>query len=86
MRFSNHSSLAVALSSLARALAAIWIAVLDSLKREYAFNNLYTSITLDNSLYYVLIVYKRARKNSMFSLGSFTNHLLQILRMLVRFE
>ena len=61
-RSPNHSSLAVALSSLARALAAIWIAVLDSLKREYAFNNLYTSMTLDNSLYYVLIVYTRARK------------------------
>ena len=34
----------------ARALAAIWFAVLDTLKCEYAFNNLYTSITLDNSL------------------------------------
>ena len=83
MRSPNHSSLAVAL---ARALAAIWFAVLDTLKREYAFNNLYTSITLDNSLYYVLIVYKRARKNSMFSLGSFTKDLRQILSMLVRFE
>ena len=62
MRSPNHSSLAVALSSLARALAAIWIAVLDSLKREYAFNNLYTSMTLDNSLHYVLIVYTKARK------------------------
>ena len=46
----------------ARALAAIWFAVLDTLKREYAFNNLYTSMTLDNSLYYVLIVYTRAIK------------------------
>ena len=52
--------------ALARALAAIWFAVLDTLKREYAFSNLYTSMTLDNSLYYVLIVYTRATKNKIF--------------------
>ena len=34
-------------------------------------------MTLDNSLYYVLIVYTRATKNSMFSLGSFTKDLRQ---------
>ena len=54
---------------------SIWFVVLDTLKCEYTFNNLYTSMTLDNSLYYVLIVYTRATKNSMFLLGSFTKDL-----------
>ena len=50
----------------ARALAAIWFAVLYTLKLEYTFSNLYTSMTLDNSLYYVLILYIRATKIACF--------------------
>ena len=57
------------LSSFSYYVAAIWFAVLDTLKREYAFNNLYTSMTLDNSLYYALTSTLVARDLCLFQTG-----------------